>query len=368
MNKGAKIFLIVSLCILLIGMLLAAVGLSLVARRAGSDARRLTQEIANDVLNVQKARETDSVSVIGGADEPTDILVREEDGEGFALDLDAGFRELDIEMRLADLTILESEDGACRLEATGLKPGEIKTEQSGGKLRITDKRENRPGVYIGGVHVGVSGLSGNVCELRLYLPKGLSALEEIDLRLGAGMTDIRLPLEAEEIDIDLGAGEFKCQSLSADEIELSLGAGSFEAENADCRRLTMQCGAGEVQIGALRAEKQARIECGLGSVSLKNAALNDAKIDIGLGEFSLQGELAGKCQVNQGAGSAHFTLTNDPKDVRIRVDKGIGESKILVGGKSIESAARGSLSYGEDTAPNRIEVSGGLGEFILELP
>lgn len=130
--------------------------------------------------------------------------------------------------------------------------------------------------------------------------------------------------------------------------QIGAGAGEVDIE---------ELAAGELNAGKLTAAKQAKIDGGAGSVSIKEGSLPNADIDMGVGELEYTGTLTGRARIDYGVGETNLVLTGSEKDYEISLDKGVGEAT-LNGRKMSDDAVYGSGN-------NRIEIDGGVGELEI---
>lgn len=143
----------------------------------------------------------------------------------------------------------------------------------------------------------------------------------------------------DKVVINTGAGRVNVDYLSADTVELELGAG-------------------EVKINTLIAHNNAYINGGAGQVSVLGGALNNLDLDMGIGQLNLTSEITGNSKFDLGIGESNIDIIGRKDDYRFNLEKGIGD--IRLDGEKI-SEVRG-LGQGE----NVIDVSGGIGTINLK--
>jgi len=143
-----------------------------------------------------------------------------------------------------------------------------------------------------------------------------------------------------------------------DSVYLSAGAGKVDVYELAADTMSLKFGAGEVDIVGLMANSDIRIEGGVGEVSIDRCILNNAKINMGVGEFDIKGKLTGRSEIDYGVGEANLKLEGTRDDYTIKMDKGLGETKI--DGDSVKS----DTVYGD--GENYVEIDGGIGEIEVE--
>lgn len=144
----------------------------------------------------------------------------------------------------------------------------------------------------------------------------------------------------QKILIQTGAGEFHINKLSTDRFILEMGAGEFFANE-------------------LNVSDHATIENGAGEIAIKNGTIHNLNISSGAGEISMQTALTGSSHITAGVGEISIHLLGDPSDYSATVSKGIGHLSV-----------NGFTSYDGRTygdGPNRIDITGGVGEISLSI-
>jgi hypothetical protein len=161
---------------------------------------------------------------------------------------------------------------------------------------------------------------------------------EMDIKTGAGQGDLDLTgLQREELDIDLGAGDFSVV---------------FNAPNpAQMSRFTLDVGAASLEIA------------GVG-----NASPQDMIVQGGVGEITLDltGDWDNSADIEVTAGVGRLKLRL-PDDVGVRVEVKGGLSNVEASGLRRSGGAYVNDAYGEAEIELSIEVTTGIGQVDLEV-
>jgi hypothetical protein len=161
---------------------------------------------------------------------------------------------------------------------------------------------------------------------------------EMDIKTGAGQGDLDLTgLQLEELDIDLGAGDFSVV---------------FNAPNpAQMSRFTLDVGATSLEIA------------GVG-----NASPQDMIVQGGVGEITLDltGDWDNSADIEVTAGVGRLKLRL-PDDVGVRVEVKGGLSNVEASGLRRSGGAYVNDAYGEAEIELSIEVTTGIGQVDLEV-
>jgi hypothetical protein len=161
---------------------------------------------------------------------------------------------------------------------------------------------------------------------------------EMDIKIGAGQGELDLTdLQLEELDIDLGAGDFSVQFNAPNQVQM--------------RRFTLDVGAANLEIE------------GVG-----NASPEDMIIQGGAGKIALDltGDWANSAdiEVTSGVGQLELRL---PDDVGARVKVEGGLSNVEASGLSRSGDAYINDAYGEAEIELNIEVTTGVGQVDLKV-
>ena len=205
-----------------------------------------------------------------------------------ALDIEIGAAELNI--KIGDKFDIES----------NLK--DLKVQEKNGKLIISQKER-------------WFNISSEAAVLNIYIPENT---------------------EFKTADIATGAGKVTIQKLQAEEIDLELGAGAVIIENLISRR-------------------SADIDGGAGALTIEGGEIYNLDLNMGVGDLKLTGKLLGEADLDYGIGKTELNLIgNDYYDYSVILNKGIG--KTTINGSTVSDGT----VFGK--GKTKIEIDGGIGE------
>ncbi len=136
---------------------------------------------------------------------------------------------------------------------------------------------------------------------------------------------------------------------------ITTGAGMFVAEELSAERLYLKLGAGEAVIFSLSATSSARIDGGVGNLTIVDGTLHNLNLNMGVGQCHLTAAVLGNSNCNMGVGQTHLTLLGTEQDYGIQIEKGLG--KIIVAGEEV-------TEYTTD-GENTFNITGGIGKLYL---
>ena len=142
-----------------------------------------------------------------------------------------------------------------------------------------------------------------------------------------------------EVDIETGAAKMMVDTLSASSVELELGAG-------------------DVRFESLNASENVDIEGGAGQITIVSGTLNNLSLEMGIGELNLTAAVLGESDLKFGVGESNVTLIGSKDDYKVDIEKGLGN--VTVDGENVI----GFVSIGN--GQNHIKFEGGIGTINLK--
>ena len=300
MKKLTKIFLIASAVCLVLGIILFAIGIKNNGLDPASDILKDSGNMFNGEIHVGDGRVDDE----DDGDDGHLATVRGGEESVFGAD---DFDSIDISIGATHAVIKPSTDGDVHVINNSNQ--DINAYIMGDKLKIKVKDD-----------IKITDPEG---LLIIQLPEGLS-VEDIDMSFGAAEieTEGSLGLEAENIVIDLGAGNVVLNGIETDKLEVNVGAGSIELGDTYTREL---------------------------------------EADLGMGNITYQGDISGDMSLKVSMGNADFTLDSTEDDHSYRYD--IGAGSLSINGR--ESSGFGASTYINDGADSDFDIDLSMGNVSI---
>lgn len=129
-------------------------------------------------------------------------------------------------------------------------------------------------------------------------------------------------------------------------------------DKSELKYVEIDLGVGETAIDGLTATEYAKINGGVGELTITSSKINNLDLDVGVGESNIKAELSGNNKIDTGVGEVNLSLTGTEEEYTFDVDKGIG-TVMLNGRKLSDDSITG-------TGSNMIEISGGIGEIEIK--
>jgi len=148
---------------------------------------------------------------------------------------------------------------------------------------------------------------------------------------------------AENLTLDVGAGDVKADTLSTKNGSFTVNAGKFEVNHLQVS------GDSEYNIGA-------------GDMLLKDLQADNISVDCGVGNVSIDGVIKGDNSVSVGVGKAELNLTGNEQDYAYQIDSGIGN--VIINGESYHDTKKHQAGY--ESAQNRFSLDCGIGNITID--
>ena len=179
--------------------------------------------------------------------------------------------------------------------------------------------------------------------IKIYTPErfkikfvsfGMDDVNNVIIEIPKGM-------KFDDVDMQIGAGELRCENITANKLKMELGAGMITTENYTSDKAVMSVGAGEIIV--------------------KKGASKDMDIDVGMGNFTFHGTANGDLDVDCGMGNVQMWLTGEEEDYNYEVDCGMGN--VTVGDKSYAGVAA-DQDY-DNNAEYKCDLDCGMGNIEI---
>ena len=295
MKTGAKVFWIISACLIAISASLVIAGIALGATlEAPSTLRGFNLGTNGSSTNINDLQ-------LAASD-------REVENHSYRT-LYNGIANLEIETGAISTVIRKWEGSGINVDTSNLSRDvrrRLIVSQNGDTLRITTGYRPR---LNWGRNIGHE-------VLVIQVPAGFE-FNRVFMDIGAGRVVVDQIL-ADRADLTVGAGQIDVDFLRADVLDVSIGAGQGSIDDLEVRRTNMSVGAGQLDVtGSL--EERADIDCGVGEIIFNVRGSQEDfghSISVGIGEANF-GTLSVSGLGRDATGNQHL-------DRMIDINVGIG--------------------------------------------
>ncbi len=194
-----------------------------------------------------------------------------------------GITKLDIELGACELQLLPSEDQYFYAHVDGA-----------GTCQVYPDNETLCMKAVSAASVGASlGLDTNEINLDLKAPTGAVTLyipkdfhfEEVTLSLGAGEITGEAAFTADQLEVELAAGEITLSNLEVAKLDAEVGAGVLNFAGNVLKSVNAECGMGDltIELTGAKADFNYDVEVAAGEVTIGNESFGgvagERKID-----------------------------------------------------------------------------------------
>ena len=224
------------------------------------------------------------------------------------------FDSIIIDATTADLKILPSTDGQCRIDLVERENLYFMPSVENGILTINEIDDRKWYEYIG---IGWSNMS-----ITLYLPK--EQYDSLTVELTTGKAQIDSGLEFGKVDVKATTGNVKCEAkvteslaikcttgliyasgATVDTIRLKASTGSIELCNSSCKTLEVEATTGSIKLSKVSGTGDFDIEATTGKINLSDVVTEgDLTIEADTGDVIFK-----RCD------AANLSITTDTGDV-----------------------------------------------------
>lgn len=270
MNKKLKMYIIVCMCFIVVGVCLAGIGLMLGAT-GNIELNHIFLNLGHPVT-LSGERLTDSVEI----NQPVNVIKTK--------------------LGLGDIKMIESNQfKVVYTYDKGIGKPDINIAD--GTLTIADKF-GREDVNIQAKKWS-SFKDNKGLEYKIYYPKGMK-VKLIEMDNNIGEIDI-FGVETETLKLDLDVGDIKLTDVIANNADIDSSVGDIKTENIQTGTLKLDLDAGDIDVeGSLKGENS--LDTDMGDIKVETTLEKDKyslKLDANLGDITVNGDDQGRrCQVN----------------------------------------------------------------------
>ena len=209
--------------------------------------------------------------------------------------IDQDFNSIIIDATTADLKILPSTDGQCKIDLVERENLYFMPSVENGILTINEIDDRKWYEYIG---IGWSNMS-----ITLHLPK--EQYDSLTVELTTGKAQIDSGLEFGKVDVKATTGNVKCEAKVTESLAIKCTTGLIYASGADVDTIRLKASTGSIEL-CNSSCKGLEIETTTGSIKLSEVS--------GTGDFDIEAT-TGKINLSDVVTEGDLTVEADTGDV-----------------------------------------------------
>lgn len=252
--------------------------------------------------------------------------------EQTSIDVTQDFRSIGVLTDTADITLLPSEDGVCRVIAKDHKKIQYTAtvENETLKIRSADTRK---------WHERIFNLASP--SLTVYLPAEEYAA--LSIKESTGDVTVGAPFHFESIDIQLSTGDIDLGASATDFIKLKGSTGKITVQNVNCSSLNVIVSTGNITIHELNCTGDVYLESSTGEVLLTDISCKNFTSTAGTSDFTLENLRASEnASIERSTGDVNITDATSGGSLTLKTSTG----KITLDRTSCEGDLGITLSSG----------------------
>ena len=259
------------------------------------------------------------------------------------------FESVSIVTETADITLVPSEDGRCRVvchEASKIKHT-VAVQNGVLSIEIEDKRKWYE-------HIGFDFGDPTVT---VYLPS--DQYKGLTVRASTGDTVIPSRFGFESIDVSVTTGDVSCRASATGELKLATSTGDLSLENLSAGSLDLSVSTGDVYASGVTCEGDVRITVSTGDTQITNLSCNNLSSSGSTGGLYLSGVIAcEKMSLTRSTGNMNLDFC-DAAELYLKTDTGDISGSLLS-----EKVFWVTTDTGDVNVPN--SVTGGRCEVVTD--
>lgn len=273
-------------------------------------------------------------------------------------DITSEFSDIDINVRTAEVEILPSQDGRCRVALNENKKLTHKVEVSDDILSITvtDNRKWYDHIQL---------FSFGKESVTVYLPKD----EYGKLKICGSTGDVHLAknFSFEGINVLLSTGSAEILSSASGLIEIESDTGNIKLTDISAHELALTVTTGKIEVSKVDVAEDVEINVSTGDALLTELSCRKLTSDGSTGDIILKNVVASeKFLIERDTGDVKFELSDAP-EIEIKTDTGSVTGSLLSEKVIFATSDTGKIDVPKSTSGGRCEITTDTGNIKIEI-
>lgn len=258
----------------------------------------------------------------------------------------------------AYVEVLPSEDGVCRVICREEAKAKHTLSVQQGVLRV-ELDDNRK--WFDYINIGW----GTSPKITVYLPN--TEYTSLTVRTDTGYVNINKAFCFDQIDVRVSTGNVKCFASCTGEIKLSGTTGRIVAEGISAAKLSVSTSTGGIKLSGVTCEGEVQVQVSTGETLLENVRCQSLSSTGSTGDLELKNVVAsGKIFLERSTGD--ITLQRcDGAELFIETDTGDVEGTLLTEKIFFTETDTGEIDVPKTATGGRCEITTDTGEIEIEI-
>jgi DUF4097 and DUF4098 domain-containing protein YvlB len=266
------------------------------------------------------------------------------------------FHGIVIESDTADISILPSEDGSCKVVAYDIKKINYSVNVEDGilKIKLEDTRKWFEKIFNMG--------SGS---LTVYLPE--SEYASLSISEDTGAIKVSDSFTFGKIDIDLSTGDTEIYADVTDALKISGSTGDIKVEDITCGSLSVAVSTGDVNLSGINCSGDVSVEVSTGDSKLSNVTCINFNADGDTGDLRMTNVIAtGKFDIERETGDVKFNRC-DASEIYVKTDTGDVTGTLLSEKIFITKTDTGNIRVPESFSGGKCKIETDTGDIKISI-
>ena len=229
------------------------------------------------------------------------------------VEIDGIFRDIDIDSRAEDLTILHADDGVCKAVFYGSdrQKHEVRVENGTLFIRITEE---------GKWYDRIAFFSSQKTGIELYLSQ--TQYSSLQIKSSTGDIEVTERVSFEDVDIAVGTGDIRSRASVSGKASVKTGTGDITLEDMSAGAVSIVTASGDTDMRSVESSGDIKIKSASGDICMEEVRGRNVDITTASGELDLLGVIAEE-QLEAGSVSGDTSLRRcDASELSIKSTSG----------------------------------------------
>ena len=267
------------------------------------------------------------------------------------------FSKISIDISTANIILLPSEDGKCRVECYEEEKIKHTVSVKDGTLSIVSVDEREWYDYIG--------INFDSAKITVYLPK--NEYESLTIRESTGRVTIPSLFTFGSIDIKTSTGDVDCLASVKSEMKITTSTGGINLEKLTAGALSLEVTTGRVTVSDVSCEGDISVKVSTGDCILTNTSCKKLSSIGSTGDVTLEKVIASESFfIKRSTGDVHF-VSSDAADIFVKTDTGYVKGSLLTKKVFITDSSTGKINVPKTTEGGKCEIITDTGDITLNV-
>lgn len=267
------------------------------------------------------------------------------------------FNRIDIDSSTADIKIVPSADGTCKVVCYEMSNVKHEVLAVDGTLKIAEKDSRKWYQYIG--------FNFDTPEITVYLPENQYCA--VSIKNDTGDVEIAKEFKFKSIDVMLSTGDVKIFASTDEDISIVTSTGEILVENVSVDNFNAVTSTGHITLKNVTCEGNVKADVSTGKVKLSDITCANLDSKGSTGEIFLKNVVAsGKFNIKRSTGDVEFE-GSDAAELFIETDTGDVEGSLLSEKVFIVSTDTGEIDVPKAITGGRCEITTDTGDVEIRI-